>query len=90
LLSAGDEYMAGSTGGESDHTLTVDEMPQHSHLLSQDVITDNISGDFLVGIAAKWYHTFNVLIGTTELESGGQPHNNIPPYLTVYVWKRVA
>jgi hypothetical protein len=25
----------------------------------------------------------------TEYEGGGEPHNNMPPYLAVYMWKRV-
>ena len=36
LLAAGDDYIAGSTGGEATHTLTVDEMPKHSHNLPVD------------------------------------------------------
>ena len=90
ILAAGTAYSAGETGGEAEHTLTIDEMPSHAHLLSQDVITDNTSGEFLVGSASKWDHTFNVLIGSTELEGGSAAHNNMPPYLAVYVWKRVA
>lgn len=31
LLSAGDTYHAGSTGGEATHTLTISEMPAHAH-----------------------------------------------------------
>ena len=31
LLAAGTTYSAGSTGGEATHTLTVDEIPSHSH-----------------------------------------------------------
>lgn len=31
LLSAGDTYKAGNTGGEATHSLTVDEMPSHKH-----------------------------------------------------------
>ena len=31
LLSAGDTYAVGSEGGEAQHTLTVEEMPSHSH-----------------------------------------------------------
>lgn len=28
--------------------------------------------------------------GTTNGAGGSQPHNNMPPYLTVYMWKRTA
>lgn len=28
--------------------------------------------------------------GTTDGTGGTQPHNNMPPYLTVYMWKRTA
>lgn len=38
LLGAGDTYSAGSTAGEAEHTLTIDEMPAHSHKL---VTTNN-------------------------------------------------
>ena len=31
ILAAGDGYAAGSTGGEATHTLSVDEMPAHTH-----------------------------------------------------------
>ena len=31
LLSAGDTHIAGTTGGEFTHTLTIDEMPAHNH-----------------------------------------------------------
>lgn len=31
-------------------------------------------------------HTHNVTVNNT---GGGIPHNNMPPYLSVYVWKRV-
>lgn len=35
LLSAGDTYSAGATGGEATHTLTVDEMPSHTHSIKK-------------------------------------------------------
>lgn len=28
--------------------------------------------------------------GYTESKGGSQPHNNMPPYLTAYIWKRIA
>lgn len=34
ILAAGDTYAAGATGGEATHTLTVNEMPAHSHSAS--------------------------------------------------------
>lgn len=36
LLSAGDTYSAGTTGGEATHTLTEEEMPRHKHAIYQD------------------------------------------------------
>lgn len=37
LLSAGDIYSAGESGGEAEHTLTIDEMPSHNHQLKTDI-----------------------------------------------------
>lgn len=108
LLAAGDSYSAGSTGGEAAHTLTVSEMPSHTH--SATIADPNLrcgeNGDFanynMYGSLGGWglaavsennkgnarlflRDTVNVA-GT----GGGAAHNNMPPYLTVYVWKRTA
>lgn len=92
LLASGDTYSAGSTGGEAQHTLTVDEMPSHSHSLN-DQDAHGASGSLQGG---KTYSQVNRSADTTYWwsdthETGSsQPHNNMPPYLTVYIWKRVA
>lgn len=98
LLAAGDTYAAGATGGEAAHTLTVDEMPRHTHALAWSATGDPITGgNDVFGLNqptvtklttsaeyGAYYHTY-------PKESGeGQPHNNMPPYLTVYMWKRTA
>lgn len=85
LLSAGDAYAAGSTGGEATHTLTTDEIPSHSH--TQTVTYSSGS--------TAWANTWsgsNVQGSpqSTGSAGGGQAHNNMPPYLTVYMWKRTA
>ena len=86
LLGAGDTYSAGSTGGEAEHTLTVGEMPSHSHEVR--CVRYNSGADpYVTGNGSvKYVHeTFG-----TYSSGGDQPHNNMPPYLAVYMWKRVA
>lgn len=84
LLGASNTYVNGSTGGEETHTLTVDEMPAHSHTYQTDPYsTQGGSGSSYVGSS-----TSKEL--TTGETGGGQPHNNMPPYLSVYMWKRTA
>lgn len=87
LLAAGSEYAAGSTGGEATHTLTVSEMPSHSHNLKI------MSGDTAAANTLSYSSIKNRYGGGGSLvqnTGGDQPHNNMPPYLAVYVWQRVV
>lgn len=85
LLAAGDTYTAGDIGGEAEHTLTVLEMPSHSHrsLLYASGSSTSFWCNDSVYQSAGWFYD------RTESAGGDQPHNNMPPYLTVYMWKRV-
>ena len=91
LLAAGDTYSAGLTGGESEHTLTIDEMPSHTHAYKRHEFnrtdTDPDTGEDVYGANNK---TLGARMGSTEATGNGQAHNNMPPYLTVFVWKRVS
>ena|GEM_PF-913091 len=96
LLAAGTAYAGGSTGGEATHKLTAQEMPSHTH-------TMYVNND---GSASSWSPTFGDYLikpdGVTtskknyqaKLAQNGagldQAHNNMPPYLAVYIWKRTA
>ena len=96
LLAAGTAYAGGSTGGEATHKLTTQEMPSHTH-------TMYVNND---GSASSWSPTFGDYLikpdGVTtskknyqaKLAQNGagldQAHNNMPPYIAVYVWKRTA
>lgn len=83
LLSAGDTYSVGDTGGESEHTLTVDEMPAHNHGIKAVAKAAALSNDkFHITPSGS---TDDSVITET---GGGLPHNNMPPYLVVNVWKR--
>lgn len=84
LLAAGDKYAAGTTGGEEKHTLTVSEMPSHSH---------GNAGSYVdpAGISTSRDRSSGSGTNThTGYAGGGQAHNNMPPYTAVYVWKRIA
>lgn len=86
LLGAGSSYSAGSTGGAATHTLTIDEMPRHRHWGSARFDYDTSSGSHPSAIAdgVNQNSLFSDYVG------GGDAHNNMPPYLVVYMWKRVA
>lgn len=87
LLGAGGSYSNGATGGEATHTLTVDEMPSHGHQLSRVANAKVTTGGANILPAGEDWAQGTT---TTSAAGGGQPHNNMPPYLAVYIWKRVA
>jgi microcystin-dependent protein len=76
----------GLTGGERDHTLTVNEIPPHSHEYYSPVaqtVSPSSSGT-TYGNYNKQY-----MIGTSTT-GGGAAHNNMPPYVNVAIWRRTA
>lgn len=89
LLAAGTTYKAGATGGEATHTLTADEIPNHQHVLWYP----NAGGEQSAAIGypeAGSKNTWYAEASKTGGAGGGAAHNNMPPYLAVYVWKRTA
>ena len=91
LLSAGDKYEAGTIGGESEHVLTIDEMPSHTHNFNRHQLwrNENVPESGLsdgYGVSNK---TLSVYLDSTDESGSGLSHNNMPPYLTVYMWQRI-
>jgi hypothetical protein len=80
----------GKTGGEKTHKLTVAEMPIHNHIpvtrCSSSVpgtdggITRSNGGT----VEDKWGETY------TKNTGSDTPHNNLPPYITCYIWQKTA
>ena len=79
----------GETGGAKTHTLTVDEMPSHNHnVLSTGGYFKN---DASAGAGTNAYSD-QTSGGTNKTGStgGGSAHNNLQPYIVVYMWTRTA
>ena len=98
LLASGSGYASGTEGGEAEHTLTADEIPVHSHagiywgnntLPSREISHDSgTSCRQVTSTGGAGSITSNRYV--TGDAGGGAAHNNMPPYLAVNVWKRVA
>lgn len=92
----GTTYTAGSTGGEKTHTLTTNEMPSHTH--------GNVWWNLIVsadGNTGRWSLNNGSLVIETQADrdastrvtgntGSGWAHNNMQPYLVVYMWKRTG
>lgn len=89
LLAASDEYPAGSTGGEAEVTLTEDQMPSHKHEY-RFTGQSSSEGTDAVRLYTSPTEQLNAYTGDGESAGGDQAHNNMPPYLSVYVWERTA
>lgn len=144
LLASGDNYSLASIGGEATHSLTVEEMPTHTHSASTNNTGGHahsrgsmeISGGFRpcvqdTGGSSAWAtfglvsrtDTGKVVSGTwknadpiprfdfvasrnwsgststngshahtvtVDNTGDSNSHNNMPPYLAVNIWKRIA
>lgn len=81
----------GATGGEQTHTLTISEMPWHTH--NQKVVSSYDGEGLSANVDTDSYSTNarEVAQGvTTGAAGGGAAHNNMPPYVAVAIWRRTA
>lgn len=96
LLAAGNTYAAASTGGAATHTLTEAEMPAHTHgmhgggggVMSWPMVSSDVAH-----APADWGTSKSPavdMVEETDSTGSGTAFSIMPPYLTVYVWKRTA
>lgn len=78
---------AGEMGGEAWHKLTVDEMPSHTHSERLEWSNTKAWGVTGTGQGTNAVVDQGTVTGAT---GGGNPHNNMPPYLAVNMWTRIG
>ena len=82
-------FSAGATGGASTHTLTINEIPAHSHDLTAERWASSAFTASHTGWSADDYGG-SLGTRTTSLVGSGQAHNNLQPYIVTYMWQRTA
>jgi hypothetical protein len=87
------DFALETTGGEKEHTLTVAEMPSHTHTLDDNYRQLTQNGAIYHNDLNNKVFTATTpgsAVDTTSATGGDQPHENLPPYIAIYIWKRTA
>lgn len=84
------DFTAGKTGGEKTHVLTVDEMPKHRHRVGKFATMQGGGTWDCDKIGGAQLRDSKVTDGYTDYAGSGKAHNNMPPYIAVYFWRRTA
>lgn len=99
LIGANDTYPLGSTGGEAAHYLTGNEMPPHDHsggkVYDYKLSNIGISRSAIDKDSEQFLYIDQTSSSSSEIlktnnAGGGASHNNMQPYLAVYIWERTA
>lgn len=83
-----------ATGGEKTHLLSITEMPAHTHTTAPAASDGNVLAGGSGGVAAALqiggtsYNAYNNP-ASSSTGSGGT-HNNLQPFVVVYMWRRTS
>lgn len=96
LLGQSTTYKAGTTGGAATHTLNVNQLPNHKHLFYNDAggwVYPTVDRSHSTNWGGSWStsNDYKIALATDQKmdsSSYSQPIKHMPPYLSVYIWKR--
>ena len=88
-IHSGGDFVPGASGGEVSHTLITAEIPSHTHPVTASSADPNsatgANGLWARNNASPYAPSANAVMNAASVSGGGgnQPHNNMPPYLTI-------
>lgn len=83
---------AEETGGAKTHTLSEGELPSHTHSVQMQAQVNRGSGSGSPNnnVARNDSGGFSASPINTGTTGSGSAHNNLQPYIVVYMWKRTV
>lgn len=100
ILASGSKFVPSSIGGSETQKLTVDELPNHGHYISEAVYgyegwTDTIPSralghEYNDAHSTTGREDASYIGGFTSYVGGGKEFSIMPPYVAVYVWQRIS
>ena len=78
------------TGGSKTHTLTISEIPAHTHNQGSHDSSAGDGGAYNTEFIRDHSDTANGPNVESSSTGGGSAHNNLQPYIVVYMWKRTV
>lgn len=101
VLAAGNTYKVGAVGGEASHALTIEEIPSHDGHLQNNTGHSTIGNinaflpnsslrEYMAGPRGWQNDGGGEVLPAGMSRGGGQAHNNMPPYVVAYCWRRTG
>lgn len=87
-LGAGGAYNLGDSGGSEEVTLTVNQIPEHTH-----TVKNYLGGTFNTSLpsgAAQTIVNGGTIQNITGKTGSSESHNNMPPYKALYYIQKIA